>query len=119
MKREEEMGYQPSDVSALRLGYDIESLNPQTGELRFIEVKGRVAGATSITVTRNEVFASLNNPDHYWLAVVEIKGEEVQKVTYRQAPFRREPDFHAASINYHLPSLLTEEDTSTWQYEKN
>jgi hypothetical protein len=36
-------------------GYAIASRIPGTGRLRFIEVKGRVAGAATITVTKNEI----------------------------------------------------------------
>ena len=39
------------------------SFIPNTGKLRFIEVKGRLADADSITVTRNEVLAALNKPE--------------------------------------------------------
>jgi hypothetical protein len=35
---------------------------PGTGKLRFLEVKGRVSGAETITVTRNEILYSLNKP---------------------------------------------------------
>jgi hypothetical protein len=45
---------------------------PGTGKLRFIEVKGRVAGADTITVTRNEILYSLNKPDDFILAIVEF-----------------------------------------------
>src|SRR5207249_10112005 len=38
------LGFVPHDVSAEKCGYDIESQVSGTGKLRFIEVKGRVAG---------------------------------------------------------------------------
>ncbi|MCZ7670591.1 MAG: DUF3883 domain-containing protein [Chloroflexi bacterium] len=41
MKAEIALNNQPKDVSQQNLGYDIESLDPQAGRLRFIEVKGR------------------------------------------------------------------------------
>ncbi|HWP62980.1 MAG TPA: helicase-related protein, partial [Candidatus Binatia bacterium] len=65
-------GFEPRDVSAENLGYDVESRDPATGRLRYIEVKGRVAGATTITVTRNEILCSLNVPDQWYLAIVEV-----------------------------------------------
>ena len=43
--------------------YDVESRVPGTGKLRLIGVKGRVSGATTITVTKNEILYSLNKPD--------------------------------------------------------
>jgi hypothetical protein len=35
-------------------------------------VKGRVSGAPTITVTRNEILYSLNKPDDFILAIVEF-----------------------------------------------
>ena len=66
------LGFEPTDREFEKLGYDIESRVPGTGKLRFIEVKGRVAGAETITVTRNEILYSLNKPDDFILAIVEF-----------------------------------------------
>jgi len=52
----------PRDVSAQNLGYDIESRDGQSGRLRFIEVKGRRAGAETVTLTYNELYRALNSP---------------------------------------------------------
>ncbi len=54
MEVERGLGFEPFDRELDKLGYDIESRVPGTGKLRFIEVKGRVSGAPTITVTRNE-----------------------------------------------------------------
>ena len=68
MRAEADAGFEPRDVSAQNLGYDIESRDV-TGRLRYIEVKGRAHGATTVTVTRNEM-KSLNVPDRWYLAIV-------------------------------------------------
>ena len=52
MTREKALGCEPKDVSAQKCGWDIESLITETGELRLIEVKGRIAGAETVTVTK-------------------------------------------------------------------
>jgi hypothetical protein len=52
---------------------------PGTGKLRFIEVKGRVSGAPTITVTRNEILYSLNKPDDFILAIVEFLDDETTR----------------------------------------
>ncbi len=104
MVAERAMGYEPRDVSAENRGYDIESRDPTTGSLRFVEVKGRAEGATTVTVTRNEVLTCLNAANRYWLAVVEVDGEARQPA-YLQAPFAVEPDFAATSINYSIAKL--------------
>ena len=58
MSIERDLGFEPIDREFEKLGYDIESRVPGTGRLRFIEVKGRVSGAPTITVTRNEILYS-------------------------------------------------------------
>ncbi len=99
------LGFKPRDVSADKCGYDIESRIPGSGRLRFIEVKGRVKGATTVTVTKNEILTALNKPDDFILVVVEVDGESTQ-VTYIRRPFHLEPDFGVNSVNYDLQELL-------------
>ena len=106
MAVEKELGFEPVDRELEKLGYDIESRVPGTGKLRFIEVKGRVSGARSITVTRNEILYSLNKPDDFILAVVEFKETNGHEVHYIRRPFQREPDFGVTSVNYDFSELL-------------
>ena len=101
------LGFEPVDRELDKLGYDIESRVPGTGKLRFIEVKGRVQGAPTVTVTRNEVLTALNKPEDYILAIVEFQDEGMDQVHYVRQPFQREPDFGVTSVNYDLPDLLT------------
>lgn len=108
MEVERRLGYEPVDREREQLGYDIESRDPRTGRLRFIEVKGRVAGADTITVTRNEILTSLNKPDDYILAIVEFLDGGGHRVHYIRRPFRREPDFGVTSVNYDLGELLAQ-----------
>ena len=75
MEVERSLGFEPVDREFEKLGYDIESRVPGTGKLRFIEVKGRVSGAATITVTKNEILYSLNKPDDFILAIVEFLGD--------------------------------------------
>ena len=107
MDAERELGYDPVDREFERLGYDIESRDPR-GEsgLRFIEVKGRVAGAENVTVTKNEILYSLNKPESFILALVEFREDGSENVRYLRHPFQREPDFGANSVNYDFADLL-------------
>ncbi len=105
MQAERELGYIPRDVSADKCGYDIESSIPGTGKLRFIEVKGRVKGAETVTITKNEILTALNKPDDFILAIVEVDGDEAT-TNYVTRPFQREPDFGVTSVNYDLTKLL-------------
>ncbi len=115
MAHEERQGYLPRDVHSENLGWDIESDIPNSGRLRFIEVKGRVAGARTVTVTKNEILAGLNKPEDYWLAVVEVRFEGERATTgkpqYIPMPFEREPDFAAVSVAYEWKKLLKPKDS--------
>jgi len=106
MDIERSLGFDPTDREFEKLGYDIESSITGTGKLRFIEVKGRVSGAPTITVTRNEILYSLNKPDDFILAIVEFLDEQNHKVHYLREPFKREPDFGVTSVNYDFAELL-------------
>jgi len=105
MEIERSLGFDPTDREFERLGYDIESRVPGTGRLRFIEVKGRYAGADTVTVTRNEILTSLNKPEDFILAIVELDGEH-HRTHYIRKPFQREPDFGVTSVNYNMAELL-------------
>ncbi len=106
MRAERELGFDPKDVSEKRLGYDLESKILGTGRLRFIEVKGRVVGAKTVTITKNEILTALNKPDDFILAIVVVDGDTTQEPRYVRCPFQREPDFAATSVNYDLDGLL-------------
>jgi superfamily II DNA or RNA helicase len=106
MDMERCLGYEPWDRETEKLGYDIESRIPDTGRLRFIEVKGRVSGADTITVTRNEILYSLNKPDDFILAIVEFFSDGKHQLHYVRRPFQREPDFGVTSVNYDFRELL-------------
>ena len=66
LEHERRLGNDPLDVSRENHGWDILSCTPDH-EVRFLEVKGRVAGATTVTVTRNEMLAALNQPRRWFL----------------------------------------------------
>lgn len=106
MDVERGLGFDPTDRELEKLGYDIESRVVGTGCLRFIEVKGRVSTADTITVTKNEILTSLNKPDDFILAIVEFFDAETHRVHYIKHPFQREPDFGVTSVNYTLADLL-------------
>ena len=107
MEIERRLGYLPKDVSTQNLGYDIESAIPNTGLLRFLEAKGRVKGAKTLTVTKNEILTGLNKPDEFILAIVIIDQDQTD-VRYVRKPFEKEPDFKATSVNYDLAALLAQ-----------
>jgi superfamily II DNA or RNA helicase len=127
---ETQLGFEPCDVAAQKIGYDIESRVPASGKLRFIEVKGRIQGAKTVTVTKNEILTAFNKPEDFILALVLVPPAEFQgdayavqepepgyslyegcRVHYLRQPFQREPDFGATSVNYELSELLARAGT--------
>lgn len=109
MAIERELGFTPRDRSADNCGYDIESVVPDElhakgPALRMIEVKGRTAGATTVTVSHNEVMCALNRPDAFVLALVEVDGNAT-RTSYIAHPFTSPPDYAAASTNYDIERL--------------
>src|SRR5690606_2706114 len=93
-------------------GYDIESRDPRTGSLTFIEVKGRVDGAETITITRNEMLTAFNAAQSglcYILAVVLVGEGYACEPVYVPEPtpiFGAEPGFTEVSRNLSLSKIL-------------
>lgn len=58
------------DVHEKNLGYDITSLDLESGELRLIEVKGLGAATGPILLTPNERRVAEDRRDCYWLYIV-------------------------------------------------
>jgi SNF2 family DNA or RNA helicase len=111
MEAERALGFEPTDREFEQLGYDIESRIPGTGRLRFLEVKGRVTGADTVTVTKNEILTSFNKPEDFILAMVEFLDGERHQVHYLRRPFERSgvtTDFNGASVNFPFAGLLAQ-----------
>jgi superfamily II DNA or RNA helicase len=99
MVTERTLGRQPVEMPPNNKGYDIES--SQGRALLFIEVKGRVAGAETFTVTRSEIGVGKNKADQHILALVEVGDEGSTKVRYLRAGFEDvgELPFDTISVN--------------------
>lgn len=106
MAAERRLGRSPRDVSDLKCGYDIESRDPASGHLIFIEVKGRHADADHVIVTRNEILTGLNKPDAWVLAIVQVDGISIHEPVYIRTPFEREPGFNEIAVVFKLSELL-------------
>jgi hypothetical protein len=103
---EKAMGRIPKDVSAVRgEGYDIESMDAN-GDLFFIEVKGRVAGADSVTLTINEVNRGRNVPQQFRLALVTVTGDQASAPVYVSGIDWGSPGFGDTQITKNLQQLL-------------
>jgi hypothetical protein len=107
MATERELGNTPKDISAQKVGYDIISYDPRTDRQRFIEVKGRIDGADSVMITRQEIITSLHEPARYILALVQVGDGFVSAPRYlRGALDTREPPFGHSAIQFKLADLL-------------
>ena len=107
MVTERALGNTATDVSAGKVRYDIVSFDPVTRALRFIEVKGRVAGADTVMVTRQEIVTSLHEPEKFILALVEVNDGVAGEPRYvRGALDAREPPFDQDAIQFNLKRLL-------------
>jgi hypothetical protein len=74
MEHERGKGRQVYDVHEKNLGYDITSLDLNSGELRLIEVKGLAQSTGTILLTPNERRVAEDRRDCYWLYVVTDCG---------------------------------------------
>ena len=73
---------------------------------RHIEVKGRHIEADTVCVTANEVLEALNQGEKFILAIVRVDGERVDGPHYIRAPFTKELEGSAVSVNHALKDLL-------------
>lgn len=92
MEYEAAQGRVVADVHEKNLGYDITSLDPNSGELRLIEIKGLGAATGRILLTPNERRVAEDRRDCYWLYVV---------TDCNAAPRLQDPIKDPARIDWH------------------
>ncbi len=108
---EESRGCRVVDVSKDKCGWDLTSHPPaihgKQSEPRHIEVKGRIKGAATVTITRNEMLYAFNQGEKFILAIVLVNEDDsVAGPYFIRRPFDREPGWGVCSINYNLSDLL-------------
>ncbi|MGF0120945.1 MULTISPECIES: helicase-related protein [unclassified Pseudoclavibacter] len=77
---ERALGRSPEEMARNNPGYDIRSTDSE-GRVFYIEVKGRIEGADTFTITTNEVTFALTQGDRHRLALVSVS---MTGVTYDQ-----------------------------------
>jgi len=97
---EHALGRHPTEMPPNNKGYDIESKDDD-GALWFIEVKGRVVGADTFTITRSEIGVGRNKPDQHILALVEVPETGDSAARYLRRAFEEVGDlpFDTISVN--------------------
>jgi hypothetical protein len=109
MAAERSIGRVPREMQHHNPGYDIESKDPHSGDLYFIEVKGRLEGSDTVNVKARQVRQAKNNPDCFRLAIAIVPEDSFSQPTVRYLvrPFQdTELPFTAVSINLNLKKLL-------------
>ncbi len=109
MAVERSIGRDPTEMAHHNPGYDIESRDPKTGHLYFIEVKGRIAGADTVDVKVRQIRQAKNHPERFRLAVAIVPEDKdkTPQVHYLVRPFEGyEPHFAQVSLPLNLKTLL-------------
>jgi superfamily II DNA or RNA helicase len=110
MDAERALGHDVVDVSAQKCGWDITSQpKPRDGRVpwpRHIEVKGRVKGSDTVTVTANEMREGFNQHDKFYLAIVLVDGDTYDGPYYVARPFDRSPGWAETRIELDMRALL-------------
>jgi hypothetical protein len=97
------------DIGAEKRGYDVYASTGISDGHRFIEVKGRVAGASDFVLTRNEMLTCLNEQGRYWLALADVEGEQVVRLRYAKAPITDKVPFGMTQAVFTTSSFNWEE----------
>ena len=83
MSAERRLGREPTKMAHQNPGYDIESRCPRTGDLFFIEVKGRIEGAATVNVKARQIRQGQNHPKRFILAVAQVPSDPDAQPTVR------------------------------------
>ena len=89
MAAERTLGRQPTEQEHANPGFDIMSVDPETGNHYFIEVKGHLPRTDEIHVSARQVRQAQNDPDRWRLAVVSVPDDPnaEPQVRYLVKPF--------------------------------
>lgn len=105
---ERALGREPEEMPPNNKGFDIRSRDAIRGHLQFIEVKGRVEGADTVSLTKNEIQTAFNQGENFVLAMVVVGSDNGVCVRYLRRPFTGSEDwlFEVASVTFRLKDLL-------------
>jgi SNF2 family DNA or RNA helicase len=98
---ERALGRGPTEMPPNNKGFDIESRDA-AGNLLFIEVKGRAAGAETFMVTRSEVAVGRNKPGQHILALAEVAAAARPVVRYLRRAFEEVSDLPFGTVAVNL-----------------
>ena len=74
---ERALGREPVEMPRNNPGYDIQSTD-QNGFVHYIEVKGRIEGSDTFTITTNEITFAQTQGERHRLALVEVSARDAE-----------------------------------------
>jgi superfamily II DNA or RNA helicase len=105
MEAERQLGHEPQEMPHNNKGYDIESRDGKTSDLRFIEVKAVGATKDLVSISYNQVLQGANSPDSFILAIVRVRDGEAEGPAYVRGVFSA-PQEGIARIQFEVDWLL-------------
>lgn len=108
MKAERELGRNPEEQDHNNPGFDVLSIDPESGKHFFIEVKGYLPRTTEIKISSTQVTMGLNNPDCFRLVAVAVPDdpEEEPLPHYFVEPFDAPLNFAQTYLPLKVEQLL-------------
>jgi hypothetical protein len=88
LSQERDLGRQPIEMPQNNRGYDVRSTS-RSGEIIYLEVKGRIAGSETFTITASEVSFAQTQGESHRLALVSVspEGAAFDEVRYLSEAF--------------------------------
>ena len=113
LRMEKSLGREPEEQRVNNPGFDVLSKDPRSGDLLFIEVKGRFADAATVSVTRNEILTARNREGSFILALAKVSDDDAVELRYLRDPFAMDEDtlFDVTSVNFDLRKLFGRAET--------
>ncbi len=99
---EKQQGRIPEDVGDQNLGFDIRSTDPETEQIRYIEVKAR-AKTAAVALTQNEWFKAKRFADDYYLYAVMGTSNEPQLYIVQNPAQSLAADERVEVVRYFVP----------------
>ena len=123
-EHEQAQGRQVFDVSAKNLGYDLTSLDLNSGDLRLIEVKGLGASSGNVLLTPNEKRVAEDRRDCFWLYVVtdcksnpKLQDPILDPAQYEWHEVTKVAHYYLAVNAMTHPMEVREEESPAWGNE--
>lgn len=104
LRCERELGRTPTEMPRNNKGYDIAS-HDADGQVYFLEVKGRIDGADTFTITSPEVSFAQDQGERHRLALVRVSTEAADQDQVR---------YIKNAFDHVIPSLTTASYNEKW-----